>query len=218
MEARHLPDSSLSRFLLLYLCPFMYGAATRVPFVFASLHCVLVLGTSLPVLAGVLGTYQVGKCWQAVAGAGWTAEEEEEEVSSSSLLLAADVSYIPPRCHHHAPLHATYTSTHWCLIIITGVPHTRQLPGGCSRPPDRTANGSSSWLGRLHQHGLPHSPVSSSGGASSNCSLPGTRWALRDDHSAAVLCQTYVCCGPCATAQQPAATGECGVVCVELCS
>lgn len=60
MEGEHLPDSNFSRILLLYILPFSYGAATRVPFVFASLHCVLVLGASLPTLAGVLGCYQVG--------------------------------------------------------------------------------------------------------------------------------------------------------------
>lgn len=62
MGAKHLPDNIASRFLLLYVLPFSYGAATRVPFVFASLHCVLMLGTSLPTLAGVLGCYQVRCC------------------------------------------------------------------------------------------------------------------------------------------------------------
>jgi hypothetical protein len=62
MEAKHLPDNRLSRLLLLYILPFSYGAATRVPFVFASLHCVLVLGTSMPTLAGVLGCYQARYC------------------------------------------------------------------------------------------------------------------------------------------------------------
>lgn len=54
--------TTLSKILLLYVLPFAYGAATRVPFVFASLHVVLALRCSLLTLAGVLGCYQVRCC------------------------------------------------------------------------------------------------------------------------------------------------------------
>ncbi|WIA09730.1 hypothetical protein OEZ85_009109 [Tetradesmus obliquus] len=52
---RHSPE-----WLLLVILPFSYGAATRVPFVFAGLHC-RSLSLSTPAISALLGCYQLSR-------------------------------------------------------------------------------------------------------------------------------------------------------------
>jgi hypothetical protein len=103
MEATHLPDNSLSRLLLLYILPFSYGAATRVPFVFASLHCVLVLGTSLPTLAGVLGCYQVRYYAESPSNINNTAAVAPYQLQSSGAAASCCPSQHNPSGSQHNP-------------------------------------------------------------------------------------------------------------------
>lgn len=110
MEATHLPDNSLSRLLLLYILPFSYGAATRVPFVFASLHCVLVLGTSLPTLAGVLGCYQVRYYAESPSNINNTAAVAPYQLQSSGAAASCCPSQHNPSTIPAQPRHTPTTA------------------------------------------------------------------------------------------------------------
>lgn len=55
-----LPSHRTLECLLLVILPFSYGAATRVPFVFAGLHC-RSLSLSMPCISVLLGCYQLSR-------------------------------------------------------------------------------------------------------------------------------------------------------------